>query len=166
MKNLTYKMCILFVALISLTSCSKDTLEELEPVSLSAELAPVNYSAMEMEVLDLVNAYRAEKGLSQLEFMDDISRQAMNHNTHMLEMNEVCHHDFPSRYSALVNGVGATAVSENVAFAYRTAEAVVSAWIKSDGHRENIEGNHTHIGISIKEDQEGKPYYTNIFIRK
>ncbi len=165
MKNLTYKFCVLLVALISFASCSKDSLEEMETASLGTEPVPLNYSAVEMEVLDLVNAYRMEKGLSQLDYMDDISRQAMDHNTHMLENNEVCHHDFPSRYTALVNGVGAKAVSENVAFAYRSAEAVVNAWIKSDGHRINMEGDHTHFGISVKEDQDGKPYYTNIFIR-
>ena len=116
--------------------------------------------------MDLVNKLRLENGLSELELLDDGSRQAELHNQHMIEHSEVCHDDFPSRYSALVNDVHAKAVSENVAFGYRSADAVVNAWIKSQGHYENLMGNHTHFGISINEDQDGRYYFTNIFVRK
>lgn len=165
MKNLTYYVWFLAVAL-SFTSCSKDDIEEFESADLSAKVVPVAYSSIELEVLDLVNIYRSENGLADLDYIDDISRQAIAHNDHMVERDEVCHHDFPSRYSALVNSVEAKSVSENVAFGYRTAEAVVNAWVKSEGHQKNMLGDHTHFGISVKEDGEGKLYYTNIFIRK
>ncbi len=155
------------VSLMSLTSCSKDSLgEELETAELNTGTPPVSYSAFELNVLDLINIYREENGLSELEILDDSSRQAEDHNLHMMEEGEVCHDGFPNRYSALVSAVNATAVSENVAFGYQSAEAVVNAWIKSEGHRENMLGNHTHFGISITQDAEGKFYFTNIFVRK
>lgn len=167
MKNFTYKFLFFAVAVITLTSCSKDSLgEELETAELNTGVAPVTYSSFELEVLDLVNAYRAEANLQQLDLLDDSSRQAELHNKHMIEHNEVCHDDFPSRYNALVTEADAKAVSENVAYGYRTAEAVVQAWIKSEGHRENLLGNHTHFGISINQDPNGKNYFTNIFVRR
>lgn len=154
------------ICTLSLTSCSKDSVEELETADLSTKPASVEYSSIEMEVLELVNAYRTEQGLSELAYLDEGSVQAASHNAHMIEKNEVCHDFFGSRYQALVSSVNAKAVSENVAFGYRTADAVVNAWIKSDGHRKNMEGDHTHFGISVKEGNDGKSYFTNIFVKK
>lgn len=166
MKNLTYLVWLMAICTLSLTSCSKDSVEEMETADLSSKPAPVEYSSIEMEVLQLVNAFRSEQGLSELSNLDEGSVQAASHNEHMIENNEVCHDFFGNRYQALVSSVNAKSVSENVAFGYRTADAVVNAWIKSDGHRKNMEGDHTHFGISVKEGNDGKLYFTNIFVKK
>lgn len=166
MKNLTYSIWLLAFCMFSLTSCSKDSLEEIETADLTTKLAPVSYSSIELDILELVNAYREQQGLSELFYLDEGSVQAATHNEHMIEGNEVCHHFFGDRYQALVNSVNAKAVSENVGFGYRTAEAVVNAWIKSDGHRKNMEGEHTHFGISVKEGKDSQLYFTNIFVKK
>ena len=89
-----------------------------------------------------------------------------SHNYYMLEVGKVSHDNFGARYENLVEAVGAKSVSENVGFGYRTAEAVVNAWLNSDGHKKNIEGNHSHFGVSVVDDAEGRNYFTNIFIRK
>lgn len=166
MKNLTYFVWLLAISALSLTSCSKDSVEEMDSANLKAKVAPVAYSSFELEVLDLVNAYRAQQGLNELEFLDESSALAAAHNEHMIINDEVCHDDFASRYQTLVNDVHAKAVSENVAYGYSSAEAVVNAWIKSEGHRENMLGNSTHFGISITAGSDGKFYFTNIFVRK
>lgn len=166
MKNLTYFVWLMAISVFSLTSCSKENIEEMDSANLTTKMAPVNYSSIELDILDLVNAYRVQQGLTELLSLDEGSRQAATHNQHMIQNNEVCHDDFGSRYEALVKAENAKAVSENVGFGFRTAEAVVNAWIKSDGHRENMIGNHTHFGISVKEGKDGKLYFTNIFVRK
>lgn len=166
MKNLTYGLWFLAVSALTLTSCSKDSLDEMETANLTTKVAPVSYTNMELEVLELINAYRAQKGLSSLEVLDEGSRQAQVHNGHMIEKDEVCHHNFADRYTALVSSEQAKAVSENVAFGYSSADAVVNAWIKSDSHKKNMEGDHTHFGISVKEGKDGRLYYTNMFMRK
>ncbi|MFD2518951.1 CAP domain-containing protein [Salinimicrobium flavum] len=166
MKNLTYFVWLMAISVFSLTSCSKENIEEMDSANLTTKMAPVNYSSIELDVLDLVNAYRVQQDLTELLSLDEGSRQAATHNQHMIQNNEVCHDDFGSRYEALVKAENAKAVSENVGFGFRTAEAVVNAWIKSDGHRENMIGNHTHFGISVKEGKDGKLYFTNIFVRK
>ena len=55
---------------------------------------------------------------------------------------------------------------ENVAYVYSSAESVVNAWLNSAGHRNIIEGDYTDFDISAEQDENGKYYYTNIFIRK
>jgi len=58
-------------------------------------------------------------------------------------------------------------VSENVAYNYQSNAGVLNAWLLSDGHKENIEGEYTHFGISIKTNPAtGKKYYTNIFMKR
>lgn len=166
MKIFNLKYWLLVICVVSLTACSKESLEEEGTSDLVGVVTPETYSTIEVEVMDRVNDFRAGLGLPELESLNEISMQAGYHNSHMIENAEVCHDDFPSRYAALVNSVNAKAVSENVAYGYRTAEAVVNAWVKSDGHRKNMESNVTHFGISIKEDAEGKLYFTNIFVRK
>lgn len=162
----TYTLWLMAVCVLTFSSCSKEDLEDLGSAELTSEVLPVDYSDLELEVLDLVNDYRAANDLPQLDSLDEISMQAQSHNLHMIETSEVCHDDFAARYSVLVNSVKAKAVSENVAFGYRTADAVVAAWLNSDGHKKNLDGEFTHFGISVKEDSEGKLYYTNIFVQK
>lgn len=166
MKNLTRFTWLMAIIVLSFTSCSTDSLEEMESADLTTGIAPVNYSTMELDVLELVNDYRAQQGLQDLLFLDEGSIQAASHNVHMIENDEVCHDFFGTRYTALVNQVNAKAVGENVAFGYRTADAVVRSWIESDGHRKNIEGDYSHFGISITEGKDGKNYFTNIFVKK
>ena len=166
MKNLTYLVWLTAICTFSLTSCSKDSVEELDSANLTTTTPAVSYTSIELDILELVNIHRGDLGLSQLQYLDEGSVQAALHNQHMIENNEVCHDFFGNRYEALVKSVNAKAVSENVAFGYRTAEAVVNAWIKSEGHRKNLEGEHTHFGISVKEGKDGKLYFTNIFVKK
>ena len=167
MKNLTYSLCCVLLSALFLTSCAKDSLDEqMDTAKLRTDAYPVSYSDIEIEVLDLINQYRVEQGLRELEILDDNSRQAELHNQHMIAEGKVCHDGFPARYSALVDKTDAKAVSENVAYGYRSAEAVVAGWIKSEDHKKNMVGNHTHFGIAINSDENGKFYFTNIFVRK
>lgn len=147
-----------------LLSCSRSDLGEEDIAEIG--VATISYSTLELEVLERVNLYRSEKQLPRLYLLDAISEQAKTHNRHMVSKREVCHHFFGSRYLALKEGAGAVAVGENVGFGYHSAEAVVKAWTKSQAHEKNISGNYTHFGISITAGEEGKFYFTNIFIRK
>jgi uncharacterized protein YkwD len=153
---------------LSLSSCSKDSVVP-EDNNFSKNLELTNnftYTTMEIEILDAVNDYRKSIGLTVLQKLDDITIEAVDHTNYMVSLNVVNHNDFNIRYQNLVKEVGARAVSENVGFGYRTAKAVVEAWIKSEGHRANIEGDYTDFGISVDQDQYGKNYFTNIFVRR
>jgi len=162
----TKLLCLTLVCVLSLSACSKDSIEDND-ISKNLELNDdFAYSTIEIEILDAVNSYRKSKDLTILQKLDDITIEAVNHTEYMVSLNVVNHDNFNKRYQNLVQEIGARAVSENVGFGYRTAEAVVAAWIKSEGHRANIEGSYTHFGISVEQDQAGKNYFTNIFVRR
>ncbi|WP_261376468.1 CAP domain-containing protein [Gillisia sp. Hel_I_86] len=149
-------------------SCSKDsTISENEVQLQSVELInSIAYSAIESDILKAINKYRESKSLNTLVGADEVTFQADDHTAYMTD-NEVVNHDnFNVRYSNLVTGVGAKAVAENVAVGYGSADAVVNAWIASESHRVNIEGDYTHFGISVGKDKNGKNYFTNIFMRR
>jgi len=84
----------------------------------------------------------------------------------MIENDEVSHANFFQRKNNLMNNVGALTVAENVAYAFSSPESVVNAWLNSEGHKNVIEGDYTDFDISAEMDENGRWYYTNIFIRK
>ncbi len=167
MHTITKQLCLTLVCVLMFTSCSKDDLEKDSSALKTADLVDfIAYSQMEIDILNAVNDYRISLGLSVLKKVDGITILASDHNTYMIDKNAVSHDNFDKRYNALVKDIGAKSVSENVAYGYLTADAVVKAWIKSDGHRKNIEGSFTHFGISVAQDANGRNYFTNIFARR
>ena len=84
----------------------------------------------------------------------------------MIANKVVNHDDFVARSENIIKVLGAKKVAENVAYNYNTPEAVLKAWLASDGHKRNIEGDYTHFGLAIKLDTvNGRKYYTNIFAK-
>lgn len=126
-----------------------------------------NYSEIDLEILNLVNDYRNSIGLNSLEIMNIISSVAETHTDYMVETGLVNHDFFLERQESLMKSAHAISVAENVAYGYKTAQEVVKAWLKSDSHREVIE-NHgfTHFGISSEKNNEGRLFYTQIFINR
>ncbi len=167
MKTITLK--ILFTLLISvlLFSCSTDEDGIYTNNNIELQDISLNYTTMEYEILSLVNEHRSSKGLAPLKTINLVSKEAINHTNYMINLGEVNHDNFDSRYQKLVKNVSATKVAENVAYGYSSAQAVVNAWIKSDSHRRNIENNQfTDFGISTKQDANGRNYFTHIFIKR
>lgn len=168
MRKSTKRVILLIFSTLLLASCAKESLdEEIDSVDHVAKTS-VNYTYTDIEkdILSAINEYRKEQDIKELSPLGEISLEAEDHNYYMVETGKVSHDNFGERYTALVNSIAARAVSENVAYGYHTADAVVKAWIKSDGHRENIESNFTHFGVSVVEDEEGRNYFTNIFVRR
>jgi len=163
MKNFYLKT--LLILAISLTSCSTDE----DEVYLEAKAEDINvvYNSLELEVLNLVNSYRTSNNLPELQRMNVISVVAESHSDYMVETGLVNHDNFPLRNKELVKRANATSVGENVAFGFNSAEGVVNAWLKSDGHRSIIEReDFTHFGVSVETNKEGKNYFTHIFIKQ
>ena len=168
MKKITFTGLTLIFCTLFLTSCSKDNLQDDITAydQVVTEKVEYNYNTIEVEILDELNIYRKALGLRQLKPLTELSMESETHNEYMIEEGVVSHDNFSLRASQLMNRVGARAVAENVGFGYITSEAVVNAWLKSKGHRENVEGAFTHFGISVRQDENGKNYFTNIFVKK
>jgi uncharacterized protein YkwD len=166
LKKSLSQIIILLVVSLSLLSCSKEEVAPNQPASTTQVNAKFNYTTEELELLNLINEYRVSKGLKTLEKVDYISVVSEGHDHYMIQEGKPSHDYFQDRFEALSKNLGAKNVSENVAYNYSSPQNVLKAWLASEGHRANIEGNHTHFGVAIRANAEGKKYYTNLFMLK
>ena len=164
MRTFTYIMTVFCFAII-LTSCSTDSLDDTIEMDSTAMVIPET-KAIETEILELINQHRISIGLNTLVNHELIKGQAFSHTDYMTDISEVNHDHFFTRKSYLVNNANAVKVSENVAYGYSSATSVVNAWLNSEGHRKNIEGDYTDFEISAELGENNKWYFTNIFMKK
>ena len=162
-------MCIMtfVVIFITMNSCTADTAEGTQDSSTTTEtiVTTYNYNDAEIETMKLINDYRVSIGLNALERINHISYKCQGHNKYMIANNAVDHNDFVARSENIMQVLGAKKVGENVAYNYKTSQAVVQGWLESAGHKENIEGDYTHFGLAVTTDAAGRKYYTNIFAK-
>ncbi|MCB0398891.1 MAG: CAP domain-containing protein [Winogradskyella sp.] len=153
------------VALLGFTSCSTDSAAEDQINSIEVPVAP-QAKQIEIEIMELINAHRITEGLNPLNDHSTVKAVAYTHTDYMVEVNNVSHDNFFQRKQSLQLNANANIVSENVAYGFSSAESVVNAWLNSPSHRENIEGDFTDFDISAEKNNEGKWYFTNIFIKR
>jgi uncharacterized YkwD family protein len=128
-------------------------------VSVSAQM-----SGAEIAACELVNAQRTARGLEPLDISPELSRMArvksrdMQNNGYFSHTSPVYGSPFAMMQSM---GISYRSAAENIAMGYRTAEAVVRAWMASPSHRANI--------LSTRYDTFGighvNGYWTQWFIR-
>jgi uncharacterized protein YkwD len=164
MKLTTSWPVLALLALLSLSSCSTDAIEEDKIVEMTSYVPQTK--TIEVEILELINAHRISIGLTALNDMSAIKAQAFGHTDYMIKNDEVSHANFFQRKTNLINNAGAVSVAENVAYAFSSSQSVVNAWLNSEGHRHVIEGDFTNFDISAEMDENGKWYFTNIFIKR
>ena len=164
MKAKMFRALLPLAIVFTMVSCSSDS----EGTSTDKKLVTTyNYNESELKLITLVNNYRQSIGLNTLEVINHISYKSEEHNIYMIDNNVVNHDYFQQRANNLIDVLGATRVAENIAYNYQTPESAMSAWLHSPDHKANIEGDYTHIGMSITVDEAtGKKYYTNMFIKK
>lgn len=173
--NYTRKATLILILFSAfLTSCSSDS-NDIDEVYTAPQMeetttaAPPGfaYTSMELEVLELVNNYRQENGLSKLSTLDIISKVAETHTNYMLSNNKASHDNFPQRSQELTKNAKAKSVGENVAYGFRSAQGALNGWLNSEGHKEILDtAKYTNFGISTKADTDGRYYFTLIFIQK
>lgn len=117
------------------------------------------------QIVNLVNEERTKAGLMPLEKSDGISLAAA---VRAEELTSSFSHTRPdgSAYRTVLeqNGITYRSCGENVAYGYSTPEAVMDAWMDSDGHRANIlNDGYTNIGVGYFKDNRGLGYWAQIF---
>ncbi|MDC9721333.1 MAG: CAP domain-containing protein [Urechidicola sp.] len=155
---------LLIILVILVTSC----VQEDDGIYFNERFeTSISYTEMEYKIFELVNNHRESVGASRLNILNVISSEAIPHTDYMLLKGEASHDNFEDRFLNLKMNAEAIKVSENVAYGYSTAEAVVQAWLRSPRHKDVIEGEEfTDFGISTKANTEGKNYFTHIFIER
>jgi uncharacterized protein YkwD len=128
--------------------------------------------SMEQRVFDLVNEERVSHGLKPLVWVDLIAEVARLHSDNMASQNFFAHEDLEGRRAGKrADQLGAdwNRISENIAWLSGSDPAgrVVSAWMRSPGHRKNIlDPAPRESGIGLAVSSEGKYFFTQVFIRR
>ena len=112
----------------------------------------------------LMNAHRRSLGLSPLAWDRRAAAVAKAHSRDMFERNYFSHtspNGRTMRDRLEARGVNYSQAGENIAWGQETGRAVLTAWLRSPGHRHNIERRgYTHHGVA-----KVGPYWTHVFIR-
>ncbi len=112
------------------------------------------------QILGEVNDYRVDAGLAPLEEMAAVDTVATAWSKQMAADQVMSHNpDYAQQIPP-----GWTRAGENVAYGYAYTE-VTTAWYNSPGHRANMLGDYTHIGIGFAESDDETPYYTQNFAK-
>ena len=166
MKKQLLRAILPMAFMFTLISCSSNSTEDIAAASTPV-VQNYTYEQDETELADLINQYRVSVNLPVLQIVNHISYKCEEHDAYMIANNVVNHDLFAERSENIIEVLGATKVSENIAYNFTTSNSVLTAWLASPGHKANIEGNFTHFGVSIRVNPAtGKKYYTNIFMKK
>ncbi|MEU0602648.1 CAP domain-containing protein [Streptomyces sp. NPDC006393] len=132
--------------------------------SQSAPQPTATASGDTARVVQLVNAERAKVGCSPLTVNADLTKAAQAHSEDMAAHRNMSHtgSDGSSPGDRITRaGYTWSSYGENVAYGYSTPEQVMSAWMNSPGHRENILNcGYKEIGVGLA--QPGS-YWTQDF---
>jgi len=148
---------VFFIVILGFLSCEKDSLEE--------NLVQPSNSVIEKEILNLVNSHRSSIGKEMLLNSNVAKEYADEHSLYMVGKGKISHDNFPIRAENISQKTNASFIAENVAKDFTTASQTFSKWLESSGHKQNIEGDFTHTGVSVKADEDGNFYFTQIFYK-
>jgi uncharacterized protein YkwD len=118
--------------------------------------------AWEAKVLRLTNARRKAHGVKPLKAGRCPDHFAETWTRHMARTGDFEHQSLDPFFRRCQ---GISTAGENIAYGYETARHLVSAWMHSTGHRENILNPHFHrIGVSGWRSTNGTTYATQDFV--
>ncbi len=145
-----------------------ETKPEVKPEPTPEPTPEVNPSInnFEMRVVELTNAERAKYGLGALQMDNELSKVAKLKSQDIQSKGYFDHNSptYGSPFDMMKQfGISYRSAGENIAKGQRTPEQVVNAWMNSEGHRKNILGSFTHIGIGYLDNGN---VWTQLFISK
>lgn len=116
---------------------------------------PADLAGARARILQDTNAYRAQHGRPAVQPMAALDLVAQTWSQYMAATGDFRHNlAFFSQYPG-----DPSAGAENIAVGY-TPESVVAGWIGSSGHRANLLGSYTHLGIGYARSASGRAYFT------
>ncbi len=116
--------------------------------------------------LPLVNALRAKNGLPPLSVDPAASRAAIFQAKRMADAGKMAHvMGFADGFGPRVKASGVRLpAAENIATGQQTVPAVVTAWINSPHHLENMLGRYTGLGVALARNPASRniPYWSMV----
>ncbi|MEV0900538.1 CAP domain-containing protein [Actinoplanes sp. NPDC049802] len=137
-------------------------------IASPAEAAPAKPTeqALQTEINRLTNVQRTRHGCAATKVNAQLTTAARGHSAWMARTRQFSHTGSGgSNFVKRVKAAGyAKPSSENIAWGYRTASAVVDGWMNSPGHRANILNCKSKtVGVGVVYAANGAPYYTQNF---
>lgn len=119
----------------------------------------------EEQVVALVNAERKKLGLKEVTLDKEIEQAAF---VRAVEIETSFSHTRPngSSFSTVLkeNGISYRGSGENIAWGQTSPEAVMKAWMNSDGHRANIlNAKFTKMGVGYYQNTSGRKHWVQLF---
>jgi uncharacterized protein YkwD len=133
-----------------------------------AHAATATPTTLESQIISLTNKHRVAAGCPALGTNKTLVYAARLHSKDMATYNYFSHtgRDGSTFVQRAARAGYSGASAENIAWGYRGAEAVVSGWMNSAGHRQNIlTCSHKVVGVGVAKKADGTPYYTQMFGR-
>ena len=123
---------------------------------------PVGAGGAESSFHSKINSSRSSAGLPSLTMDSSLSSYARSHTQKMMDADQIFH----SSDSALRNAAGSgwTRVGENVGRG-GSVDSLHQAFMESSGHRANILGDYTHVGIGTGTKGDYL-YVTVVFVKR
>lgn len=101
----------------------------------------------EADMVAQLNAFRARNGRPALKPAGWLMDRARSHTRWMLQ-------------NGMIHSQG---IAENIAMGQGSVTSVTNTWINSSGHRVNMLGNHSYVGVAGYTSANGTPYWTQQF---
>ncbi len=158
---------ILLFLVFLLQSCSVEDSQEFETATYNVTSAQVVFErdfTFESNLLHTMNEYLITINQNELTLSPEANQIAFEHTKHLIKSNSLHHDNFPDRQNYFLS-LGFTGVKENVAKGMENATQLIQAWLQSPLHRQAIEANNTHTGISVLKNENGIYFITQIYLK-
>lgn len=122
-------------------------------------------STLTNQVLQLVNQSRAGYGRTSLGKNSQLTLAAQRHTADMAKKQVLTHGTQAEMVQRIRNaGFTGSPIGENIAVGQTSAQAVMTAWLNSAGHRANIlDSRYRYIGVGCVIDRYGRYWWTQNF---
>jgi uncharacterized protein YkwD len=123
----------------------------------------VTSTTYEYDVIKWTNVKRVNYGKVPVKAQSCVDKYAERHAAWMAS-NRVLKHQ---SMRTILNGCDLSSVSENIAYGYSSGGRVVSAWMRSPGHKANLlSSNKRWIGVGAVQDKNGVWWVSQVFGRR
>ncbi|MCY7483691.1 CAP-associated domain-containing protein [Paenibacillus alvei] len=154
----------------------RNTVTAVQFIAQDVELAFKGYfgtpskrlqTSFEQQILDLANAVRVREGMKPLKWNEKAAGTARKHSDDM-GLRSFFDHNNPDGKSPFdrlkADGIVYQKAGENIAAGQSSAIFVHENWMNSKGHRSNILGDFSHLGVGVYFGGKSNVYYTQNFV--
>lgn len=117
------------------------------------------------EVVSLLNAERASRGLAPVTIQSQVVAAAEAHSADQAATGVMSHTGSDgSNTGDRLERAGFTwrGWGENVGAGYRNSEHMFDGWMNSTGHRENMLGDYAYVGVAVVDAADGTRFWTMV----